>query len=72
LRRPTIPIRINFLDFIFIFNLIQIIGERLRGHWGTRSFDRITFFRNSFFSFEFRSFEFFLFCTFFRIRLLSK
>ena len=57
LRRPTIPIRINFLDFIFIFNLIQIIGERLRGHWGTRSFDRITFFRNSFFSFEFRSFE---------------
>jgi hypothetical protein len=27
---------------------------------GTRSFDRITFFRNSFFSFEFRSFEFFL------------
>lgn len=29
LRRPTIPIRINFLDFIFIFNLIQIIGERL-------------------------------------------
>jgi hypothetical protein len=29
LRRPTIPIRINFLDFILIFNLIQIIGERL-------------------------------------------
>ncbi len=39
---------------------------------GTRSFDQITFFQNSFFSLEFCSFEFFLFCTFFRIRLLSK
>ena len=40
--------------------------------FGTRSFDRITFFRNSKFSFEFHSFEIFLFFSFFRIRVLSK
>ncbi len=39
---------------------------------GTRSFVRITFFRNSFFSFECRSFEKRCFCTFFRISVLSK
>jgi hypothetical protein len=38
----------------------------------SRSFDRITFFRNSKFSFEFHSFEIFLFFSFFRIRVLSK
>ena len=37
---------------------------------GTRSFVRITFFRNSFFSFELRSFEKRCFRTFFRIELL--
>jgi hypothetical protein len=44
--------------------------ERIRS--GTRSFDRITFFRNSKFSFEIHSFEISLFFSFFWIRVLSK
>ena len=50
---------------IFRFYLFSSILRRSLN--GTRSFDRITFFRNWKICFEFRSFEFFLFLAFFRI-----